>query len=42
MRTDLLRTLATNLQSDSVLAAKAIHEMYTVDPIGFVKLPGDS
>jgi HEAT repeat protein len=35
MRTDLLRTLATNFGSNSVLAAKAIREMYLLDPVGF-------
>jgi len=31
MRTDLLRTLATNFGSNSVLAAKAIREIYVLD-----------
>jgi hypothetical protein len=35
MRTDLLRTLATNFGSNSALAAKAIREMYIRDPVGF-------
>jgi hypothetical protein len=35
MRTDLLRTLATNFGANSVLAAKAIREMYVADPVGF-------
>jgi hypothetical protein len=35
MRTDLLRTLATNFGSHSVRSAKAIREMYSLDPIGF-------
>jgi hypothetical protein len=35
MHTDLLRTLATNFGSNSALAAKAIREMYLLDPIGF-------
>jgi len=32
MRSDLLRTLATNFGSNSALAAKAIREMYARDP----------
>jgi hypothetical protein len=35
MRTDLLRTLATNFGSNSALAAKGIREMYLMDPAGF-------
>jgi HEAT repeat protein len=35
MRTDLLRTLATNFASNSVLTGKAIREIYRLDPIGF-------
>src|SRR5580658_2847563 len=35
MQTDLLRTLATNFSSNSALAAKAIREMYVLDPAGF-------
>lgn len=35
MRTDLLRTLATNFGSNSALAAKTIRGMYLLDPIGF-------
>jgi hypothetical protein len=35
MRTDVLRTLATNFGSNSALAAKAIREMYVMDPVGF-------
>jgi hypothetical protein len=35
MRTDLLRTLATNFGSNSALAAKAIREVYSRDPAGF-------
>jgi hypothetical protein len=35
MHTDLLRTLATNFGSHSVLSAKAIREMYRLDPVGF-------
>ena len=35
MRTDLLTTLATNFGSNSLLAAKAIREIYQSDPAGF-------
>jgi hypothetical protein len=35
MSTDLLRTLATNFGSNSLLAAKAIREIYRADPVGF-------
>lgn len=35
MRTELLRTLATNFGSNSALAAKAIREMYLLDPASF-------
>lgn len=35
MRTDLLRTLATNFGSNTALAAKAIRELYVRDPLGF-------
>jgi hypothetical protein len=35
MSTDLLRTLATNFGSNSVLAARAIREMFVLDPVGF-------
>jgi hypothetical protein len=35
MRTDLLKTLATNFGANSALAAKAIREMYVRDPEGF-------
>src|SRR5579863_3833459 len=35
MRTDLLKTLATNFGSNRMLAAKAIRGMYQLDPVGF-------
>jgi hypothetical protein len=38
MRTDLLRTLATNFGSNSVASAKAIREMYRLDRGGFPAL----
>ncbi len=37
MHTDLLRTLATNFGSNSVAAAKAIREIYVLDPVGFTR-----
>jgi hypothetical protein len=35
MHTELLRQLATNFGANSVLAAKAIREVYSIDPDGF-------
>lgn len=35
MRTELLRTLATNFGANSAVAAKAIREMYQMDPASF-------
>jgi len=35
MHTDVLRTLATNFGSNSLGCAKAIREMYRLDPVGF-------
>jgi hypothetical protein len=35
MLTDLLRTLATNFESNSALAAKAIRQVYLASPMGF-------
>src|SRR6516165_9009636 len=35
MRTDLLRSLATNFSSNAAVAAKAIREMYQMDPGAF-------